>query len=215
MYRFSCNISASQSHLNNNTFLCMPTELLMGTMNIIMSRKEILLRTCATVFLVLASCLMGFDHQTKLLFGILTKKATFRDLNALFVLVWVDTAAAAYNMMQLVFGGYLMCGSKRDLSRTSYLYLVWGFYILDQAVVYMVFATTSAAVQGSMLALTGEKSFAWMKVCDKFTRFCFQIGVGLACGLLAILLMAITASISAFNLFRLYSPKQFLLPKPN
>ncbi|XP_073016808.1 CASP-like protein 2C1 [Primulina eburnea] len=186
----------------------------MGTMNIIMSRKEILLRTGAIVFLVLTSCLMGFNHQTKLLFNVVTKKATFRDLNALFVLVWIDTAAAAYNMMQLLFRGYFMCGSNKDLSRTSYLYLTWGFYILDQAVVYMVFAAASSAVQGSMLAVTGEKRFVWMKLCDKFTRFCFQIGGGLVCGFFAIFLMAIISFISAFNLFRLYSPKQFLLPKP-
>ncbi|XP_073147362.1 CASP-like protein 2C1 [Henckelia pumila] len=183
----------------------------MGIMNITMSRKEILFRICATVLLVLTSCLVGFGHQTKVLFGVITKKATFRDLNSLYVLVWIDTAAAAYNLMQLLFRGYF----KKDLSRTSYLYLAWGFYILDQGVVYMVFAATSSAMQGSMLGVTGEKSFAWMKVCDKFTRFCFQIGGALACGYVATVLMAIISSMSAFNLFRLYSPKQFLRLKPS
>ncbi|KZV29577.1 hypothetical protein F511_00855 [Dorcoceras hygrometricum] len=183
-------------------------------MDITVSRKEILFRTCATVFLVLTLCLVGFDHQTKLLFNVITKKATFRDLNVLFVLVWIDTAAAVSNVMQLLLRGYFMCGSKRDLSRTSYLYLAWGFYILDQGMVYMVFAATSSAVQGSMFAVTGEKRFAWIKVCDKFTMFCVQIGAALACGYLATLFMAITSSMSAFDLFRLYSPKQFLLLKP-
>ncbi|KAL0453473.1 UNVERIFIED_CONTAM: CASP-like protein 2C1, partial [Sesamum latifolium] len=78
---------------------------------------------------------------------------------------------------------------------------------------YVVFAATTAGVQASALALTGEKSFQWMKLCNKYTRFCFQIGGALACGYIAAILMVITSSISAYALFRLYSPKHFLLLK--
>lgn len=83
-----------------------------------------------------------------------------------------------------------------------------------QAAAYTVFGATAAAVQGSTIAITGEKSFQWMKLCNRFTRFCFQIGGALICGYVAAVLMAITASISAYSLFQFYSPKRFLMLKP-
>lgn len=82
-----------------------------------------------------------------------------------------------------------------------------------QVAAYVVFGASTAALQESALAITGEKSFQWMKLCNRFTRFCFQIGGALVCGYIAVVLMAITASLSAFSLFRIYSPKQFLVPK--
>lgn len=83
-------------------------------------------------------------------------------------------------------------------------------YTFQQMVVYITFGTNSAAVEHSVLALYGMKEFQWMKWCNKFTRFCFQIGGALVCGYLACALMVLVTSISAFNLFRLYSPEKFL-----
>lgn len=88
------------------------------------------------------------------------------------------------------------------------------FEYMLQAVVYITFAANTAAVAASVLAITGADNFAWMKLCNKYTRFCIQIGGALLCGYFASIFMAILSSISAFNLFRLYSPKQFLLLKP-
>ncbi|KAL2534781.1 CASP-like protein 2C1 [Abeliophyllum distichum] len=177
----------------------------------VIGRKEAFLRVFATVFLVLTACLVGFDTQTKILFYSVVRKATYRDLNALFVLVWIDSAAAAYNLLQL-FRCYLWPVSKEDLT-SNYKYLAWGFYLLDQAAVYIVFAANSAAVQASMFAVTGESSLQWMKLCNRFTRFCTQTGVALLCGYFASIFMAVISSISAYNLFRFYSPNQFLLLK--
>ncbi|PIN20531.1 hypothetical protein CDL12_06773 [Handroanthus impetiginosus] len=100
----------------------------------------------------------------------------------------------------------------KDLT-ASYRCLAWGIYLLDQAATYLIFAANTAAAQGSILAVTGEKSFQWMKLCNTYTRFCHQIGGALLCGYIAAILMIITSSISAYALFRLYSPKQFLLLK--
>ncbi|XP_011069901.1 CASP-like protein 2C1 isoform X2 [Sesamum indicum] len=171
------------------------------------SRIETFLRVLSTVLLVLTACLVGFDSQTKVFFYTYARKATFRDLNALYVLVWVDAAAAAYNLIQL-FRSF-----RKDLADNSYTYLRWGTYLLDQAASYVVFAANTAAVQASVLALTGEKSFQWMKLCNRYTRFCIQIGGALACGVIAAILTVIISSISAYALFRLYSPKHFLLLK--
>ncbi|KAK9210442.1 hypothetical protein WN944_002812 [Citrus x changshan-huyou] len=77
-------------------------------------------------------------------------------------------------------------------------------------VVYIAFGTNSAAVEHSVLALSGMKEFQWMKWCNKFTRFCFQIGGALVSGYAACALMVLATSISAFNLFRLYSSEKFL-----
>ncbi|XP_022854003.1 CASP-like protein 2C1 [Olea europaea var. sylvestris] len=177
----------------------------------VIGRKEAFLRVLSTVFLVLTVCLVAFDAQTKLLFYSVVRKATFRDLNALFVLVWIDSAAAVCNLLQL-FRGYILPGSKEDLT-SNYRYLAWGFCLLDQAAAYIVFAANSAAAQASMLAVTGESSFQWMKVCNRFTRFCIQIVGALLCAYCASIFMAVISSISAYNLFRFYSPKKFLLLK--
>ncbi|KAH6779439.1 hypothetical protein C2S52_010676 [Perilla frutescens var. hirtella] len=106
----------------------------------------------------------------------------------------------------------MLPGSTESLT-ASYRYVAWGIYLLDQVGAYVVFAANTAAVQASTVAISGEKSFQWMKLCNRFTRFCFQIGGALICGYVAAVLMAITASISAYSLFRIYSPKHFLLLK--
>jgi uncharacterized protein (TIGR01569 family) len=90
---------------------------------------------------------------------------------------------------------------------------IFYFYKLKQVAAYITFAANLAALEGSVLAVTGAKEFQWMKICNRFTRFCNQIGGALICGFVASLLMAVISSISAFILFRLYSPKRFLLFK--
>ncbi|CAI9779646.1 unnamed protein product [Fraxinus pennsylvanica] len=96
----------------------------------VIGRKEAFLRVLATVFLVLTVCLVAFDAQTKLLFYSVVRKATFRDLNALFALVWIDSAAAVCNLL-LLFRSYILPGSKEDVT-SNYKYLAWGFCLLDQ-----------------------------------------------------------------------------------
>ncbi|KAF9614457.1 hypothetical protein IFM89_018693 [Coptis chinensis] len=92
--------------------------------------------------------------------------------------------------------------------------MAWFSLLLDQVVAYVSFAANSAAAQASLIAVTGASSFQWMKVCNIYTRFCIQIGGGLACGYAASLLMAAVSSFSAFILFRFYSPTEFLALKP-
>ncbi|GKV47049.1 hypothetical protein SLEP1_g53988 [Rubroshorea leprosula] len=171
---------------------------------------EALLRLSATLLLVLTALLVGLDSQTRLIFFV-QKKASFTVLNALEGLVYATSIAAAYNFLQLC--RYTFPYWFEGNSKKSYRYLAWLCYILDQVTVYVVFATTSAALEQSLLAITGAKSVQWMKLCNKFTRFCFQIGGAICCAYIASIILILVASISAFNLFRLYSPKKFLLVK--
>ena len=87
------------------------------------------------------------------------------------------------------------------------------YFVFKQLAAYITFAANSAASEAALLAVTGANELQWMKLCNRFTRFCIQIGGALICGFLSSLLMAVISSISAFNLFRLYSPKRFLLFK--
>lgn len=75
---------------------------------------------------------------------------------------------------------------------------------------YIVFAANSAAIEASVIALIGIKSLQWMKICNRFTRFCIQMGAALILGYLAVVILFLISSITAFQLFRLYSPKHFL-----
>ncbi|XP_047308721.1 CASP-like protein 2C1 [Impatiens glandulifera] len=178
--------------------------------------SEGVLRLGAAVLLVVTACLVALDSQTKFLYYQIAKKATYKELNALYVVVWVHSAAAIYSLLQsgrcFFFAAPIHHGTSRPAT-SSYLTTATLCFILDQVVVYGVFSTNSAGVEASIMAITGADSFQWMKLCNKFTRFCYQIGGALLCGYVACLLMIVVSSISAFNLFRLYSPNKFLILK--
>ncbi|KAK0572320.1 hypothetical protein LWI29_029749 [Acer saccharum] len=179
-------------------------------MDFSIQKIEAFLRLCATLVLGLTACTLGLSTQSKLIFYI-HRKITFRDLHALECMVYVASLAAVYNLLQLsrcVFSTYYSNGNLNKSNK--YLSWVWICYLLDQVVVYLTLATNSAAVEHSILAITGMKEFQWMKWCNRFTRFCFQVGGAIVCGYVACALMASLTFISAFNLFRLYSPQKFL-----
>ncbi|CAJ1941884.1 unnamed protein product [Sphenostylis stenocarpa] len=171
-----------------------------------MARGEVYLRVSAILVLVLTACLVAFDTQTKVVFLSIEKKATYSDLDALKILVYVTSAAAAYNLLQLC--KHTTC--SRGNFRGSYMCMAWISLFLDQIAVYITFATNTASAGASMIAVTGSEAFQWLKVCDKFTRFCIQIGAAFLCGYIASILMALISTISAYKVFRMYSPKWFL-----
>ncbi|KAI7746705.1 hypothetical protein M8C21_023969, partial [Ambrosia artemisiifolia] len=82
-----------------------------------------------------------------------------------------------------------------------------------KAVVYMIFGASTGSLMACVYAITGERHLFWMKLCNKFNRFCIQIGGALLCGYVAFLLMAVVSFLSAYSLFRHYSPKTFLVLK--
>ncbi|KAL1202901.1 CASP-like protein 2C1 [Cardamine amara subsp. amara] len=161
---------------------------------------EVILRLCIVFLLLVTSCLVGLDSQTKNI-TLIEKKVTFRDLFALQVELYIDVVVAAYNLVHLALDWY---GIEQKTSNSK-----WLSYILDQTAAYVVFAATSAAAQHSLLVITGSRELQWMKWCFKFTRFCIQIGSAIVLNYAAAALMLILSSLSAFNLFRLYSPKRF------
>ncbi|KAJ4827791.1 hypothetical protein Tsubulata_021265 [Turnera subulata] len=175
------------------------------------TKVEAFLRPLAMILLVATACLVGLDTQTKYIIYY-NKTVTYRDLKALWVLVYVTSIAAAYNLLQLS-RCYFSARYQENLKGSRKLLAYWSCFALDQLAVYITFATTSAAMEHSILVLTGMDDFQWMKWCNRFTRFCFIIGGSLLCGYLASFLMVTLSFISAFNLFRLYSPKQFLTLK--
>ncbi|OIW18667.1 hypothetical protein TanjilG_13419 [Lupinus angustifolius] len=129
-------------------------------------------------------------------------------MNALKILVYVTSAAAGYNMLQLF--KYYVSAYSRGKFKGSYIYMAWISLLLDQMAVYITFAANSAALEGSVVAITGSETFQWMKVCNRFTRFCFQIGGAVLCGYVASILMALISIMSTYKVFRMYSPKWFL-----
>ncbi|KAK4775258.1 hypothetical protein SAY86_010193 [Trapa natans] len=172
------------------------------------TKVEALFRACVVVLLVLTACLVGTNAQTKVI-AYITKKATYRDLTALESLVYIDVAVAAYSLLQLS-----RCTISAWFCKTIISYeqknLAWVCFLLDQAVAYVVFAANTAALQAAMLAITGSKALQWMKLCNRYKRFCFQIGGSLFCGYVACFLLVVISCTSAFNVFRLYSPTKFM-----
>ncbi|KAI4335435.1 hypothetical protein L6164_014079 [Bauhinia variegata] len=173
-----------------------------------MARTEISLRISAILVLVLTACVVAFDTQTKAIIFTIEKKASYRDLYALKILVYVTSAAAGYNLLQLC--KYPALAYFGGIFKGSYMIVAWISLLLDQIMVYVTFAANSATFEAAMLGVTGAEALQWMKVCNKFTRFCIQIGGALLCCFAASILMAIMASVSAYKLFRMYSPNWFL-----
>ncbi|KAK7329813.1 hypothetical protein VNO77_23993 [Canavalia gladiata] len=171
-----------------------------------MARGEVFLRVLAIVVLVVTACLVAFDTQTKVVILTIEKTATYKDMNALKILVYITSVAAGYNFLQLCKHSTCSKGNFQG----SYIYMAWICFLLDQIAVYITFAANTAAFGASMLAVTGSEALQWLKVCDKFTRFCIQIGGALLCGYVASILMALISAISAYKVFRMYSPKWFM-----
>ncbi|EOA15628.1 hypothetical protein CARUB_v10005865mg [Capsella rubella] len=161
---------------------------------------EVILRLCIVFLLLLTACLVGLDSQTKEI-AYIHKKVSFRYLIALEAELYIDVGVAAYNLVQL---GLHWHNVEQKTSNPK-----WFSYLLDQTAAYVVFAGTTAAAQHSMLVVTGSQELQWMKWCYKFTRFCFQMGSAIILNYIAAALMVLLSFISAFNLFRLYSPKRF------
>ncbi|KVH93649.1 Uncharacterized protein family UPF0497, trans-membrane plant [Cynara cardunculus var. scolymus] len=143
-------------------------------------RVEAFLRVCATLLFITTACLVRLDTQTSLIFTSFSRTATFRDMNAL--LSTLFTFETRYD----------------DFIQASCLAL------------FLIRSATSAALTASLLALTGEHDLFWMKLCNKFNRFCTQIGGAMLCGYTAFIFMVMVSSLSAFGLFRHYSPRSFL-----
>ncbi|KAI4381112.1 hypothetical protein MLD38_007220 [Melastoma candidum] len=184
-------------------------------MGFCMAKAEALMRAISCSLLVLTACLVALDSQTKYIVFTYARKATYKDLNSLPVLVYIDAVAAAYNFFQLGKCTIQPCRCRNKLeplpsSDQRFLYLPWLCFLLDQVAVYIVFGATVGAMQGSMLAVTGSKVLQWMKLCNRYKRFCMQIGGALLCGYVASIAMVVLSFISAYNLFRLYSPTKIM-----
>ncbi|KEH15650.1 putative casparian strip membrane protein [Medicago truncatula] len=175
-----------------------------------MAKGEVLLRVSAILFLVSTACIVAFDTETKVVILMIKKKATYKDLDALKILLYVTSAAAGYNMLQLCKHSFSACSTIRNFNDSYYMHMAWISFLLDQIVVYLTFATNTSAFEACLFALTGSEAFQWMKVCNKFTRFCYQIGGAILCCYIASILMAMISTISAYKVLRMYSPKRFL-----
>ncbi|MQL82942.1 hypothetical protein Taro_015426 [Colocasia esculenta] len=160
---------------------------------------EGLLRLLAVLLSATTACVVGFNTETKQVF-FMWKKATVKDLSALWVLTIVASCAAGYEFIQFckcLFDAWCSAGGCRKCGKSR----AWACLLLDQGVMYTMFGSTAAGAQASLIAVTGVHALQWMKACHIYTRFCEQIGGGLFCGLMASLAMCALSSISAYRLF--------------
>ncbi|KQK16885.1 CASP-like protein 2C3 [Brachypodium distachyon] len=175
------------------------------------AKAEGMARGAVAALAAAAALLVGLDTQTETVL-LIRKKATVRDVQALWVLALAASAAAGYHLLHLLRCLYLArfssaeahgpCGPNRNSSSSKAL--AWTCLLLDKGCAYMVFAVTVAAAQACVIALEGERALQWNKLCNIYTRFCEQVAGSLACGMLAAAGTAVLAAVSARKLFRLY-----------
>ncbi|KGN61092.1 CASP-like protein 2C1 [Cucumis sativus] len=173
-------------------------------------KTEGILRFCAIILLVLSVLLLGFDKETVQIFHV-DKKASFKSLRALVIIIYVDSMAAGYNILQLC--KCWIFAQPKGISKLGthfHIYLFWLSFFLDQVAAYLTFASNTAGMEAALLAVTGAHDFQWMKLCNRFHRFCYQVGGAFLCGYAAFFALLLISFISAFNLFRHYSPNHFL-----
>uniref|UniRef100_A0A0E0LE75 CASP-like protein n=1 Tax=Oryza punctata TaxID=4537 RepID=A0A0E0LE75_ORYPU len=172
-------------------------------------KTEGLLRGACALLAAAAALLVGLNTQTETVL-LIRKKATVKDVQALWVLAMAAAAAAGYHLLQLLRCFYLsrFAGGKPCRHRRA---IAWLCFLLDKGCAYMTFATTVAAAQACVVALYGTHALQWTKLCNIYTRFCEQVAGSLVCGMLAAIGTALLSTVSARNLFRLYPS---MLPPP-
>lgn len=166
-------------------------------------KAEGLMRGACAALAAAAALLVGLDTETETVL-LIRKKATVRDVHALWVLAVAAGVAAGYHLLQLLRCLYLgRCSAGNSPCRNSRA-LAWAWLLLDKGCAYMTFAATVAAAQACLIALDGAHTLQWNRLCNIYTRFCEQVAGSLACGMLAAVVAALLSGISARNLFRLY-----------
>uniref|UniRef100_A0A0E0E4M2 CASP-like protein n=1 Tax=Oryza meridionalis TaxID=40149 RepID=A0A0E0E4M2_9ORYZ len=175
------------------------------------AKTEGLLRGACALLAAAAALLVGLNTQTETVLFI-RKKATVKDVQALWVLAMAAAAAAGYHLLQLLRCFYLsrFADGKPCRHRRA---IAWLCFLLDKGCAYMTFATTVAAAQACVVALYGTHALQWTKLCNIYTRFCEQVAGSLVCGMLAAVGTALLSVVSARNLFRLYP--SMLSPPPS
>ncbi|TVU08396.1 hypothetical protein EJB05_41800 [Eragrostis curvula] len=165
-------------------------------------KAEGVLRGACAALAAASALLVALSTQTETVL-LVRKKATVKDVQALWVLAMAAAAAAGYHVLQLLKCLYL--GRRFAVSPCRYSRaLAWTCLLLDKACAYTTFATTAAAAQACMIALEGEHAVQWTKLCNVYTRFCEQIAGSLALGMLAAAGTAVASAVSARNVFRHY-----------
>ncbi|KAL6874134.1 hypothetical protein ACP4OV_014216 [Aristida adscensionis] len=168
------------------------------------AKAEGLLRGACAALAAAAALLVGLSTQTETVL-LVRKKATVKDVQALWVLAVAAGAAAGYHLLQLLKCFYLgRRGAAASTCRRSSRAVAWACLFLDKACAYTTFATTVAAAQACVIALEGAHALQWTKLCNIYTRFCEQIAGSLVLGMLAAVGTAVASAVSARNLFRLY-----------
>ncbi|TKW29014.1 hypothetical protein SEVIR_3G367400v4 [Setaria viridis] len=164
---------------------------------------EVSLRAVLCLLSALAAALVATDSQTRTFFSF-QKRATFRDMKAMVLLVAVAAAAAGYSLLQVarccVTAAQRAGGGGTLTSRA----LAWCVFSCDQALAYAVLAAVAAALQASVIAKRGQPELQWMGICSMYGAFCRQAGGGIASAVAAAVAAVLLAFLSAFNLFRLY-----------
>lgn len=77
-------------------------------------------------------------------------------------------------------------------------------FFSPQMLAYLSLSALAAALQSSAIAKMGQSELGWFKICDMFEKFCNQGAGGITCAVVATLCAAVTSSISAYSLFRLF-----------
>ncbi|XP_074275835.1 CASP-like protein XL3 [Silene latifolia] len=179
--------------------------------NISLTKIEVLMRLFAFVTLFLAALIVVVDSESKMIFGYYKQTASYKLVTIARMYVYVHFIGAGYSLFQFVRCLALTTDDQGDHLTFSSHMQKWTHFSLDQVMVYLIFATNCAISEIADMVLMGSEVFQWMKLCNKFTKFCVQIGGAILCGLTATLLLAVISGISTFNLFRWYSPNSLCL----
>ncbi|EMS54513.1 hypothetical protein TRIUR3_01326 [Triticum urartu] len=127
-------------------------------------RAEGLMRGACAVLALASALLMGLDTQTETVL-LIRKKATVKDVHALWVLTAAAGAAAGYHLLHLLRCLYLGRFTHNPCRNSKAL--AWAFLLLDKGCAYVTFAATVAAAQACLIALDGAQALQWNKVSSK------------------------------------------------
>ncbi|XP_009803956.1 CASP-like protein 1E1 [Nicotiana tabacum] len=160
------------------------------------------LRFLAFVLTLVAAIVLGVDKQTTVVavqlvptLPAINVRATakWHHMSAFVYFVVVNAIACAYAAMSLVL---LLAnrGKKKGLSLMIIL--------LDLITVALLFSGGGAALAVGLIGYKGNSHVRWIKVCDKFDRFCGQVAAAIVISLVGSALFLLLVLLAVLNLHK-------------
>uniref|UniRef100_A0A7N0VE04 CASP-like protein n=1 Tax=Kalanchoe fedtschenkoi TaxID=63787 RepID=A0A7N0VE04_KALFE len=109
-------------------------------------------------------------------------------------LVHANGICAGYSLLSAIFAARLQPSKPR----------AWTFFLLDQALTYVILAAGAVACEILFLEHKGDEAVTWSEACGSFGKFCHRATASVVITFVSVLVYAGLSLISSYRLFTKY-----------